>query len=243
MTSGGPGGAVAYKGKLSRLSFRQKTSWLTIRTSNIMVLLSRESCTAIFRVLVGGLACSLIIRSMILPSTTTRMRTHLHFLRQDFLLFHPLYINIPWAPLLGIQCLKLQNLFHHLVRTTHHRYISISDIIAGPPTQISVFLPLNTAVVGGIVSNIHVHFPTDISFVDFVSRACARMGLDTGDAELGYKFLGDLVRDPPSRLQTEEDIREMMKRGVEKIRRARTREVSIIIHNLVCFLSSVFFPK
>ncbi|KAF8153092.1 hypothetical protein B0H34DRAFT_722198 [Crassisporium funariophilum] len=104
--------------------------------------------------------------------------------------------------------------------------------LSGPPTQINVSLPLNTAVVGGIVSHIHVRFPTDISFVDFISRACASMDLEPGDAELGYKFLGDLVWDPPSRLQTEDDLREMMRRGVEKIQRARTWEVSIIIHNL-----------
>ncbi|KIJ96350.1 hypothetical protein K443DRAFT_10688 [Laccaria amethystina LaAM-08-1] len=98
--------------------------------------------------------------------------------------------------------------------------------------QISVSIPLNTAVVGGVVTRVTLRLPTDLSFQDFFSRVCARMDLDPLEALLGYKYPGDLARQPPYRLTTNEELREAMAKRIEKIKRARTREVFMEIHNL-----------
>lgn len=100
--------------------------------------------------------------------------------------------------------------------------------------QINVSIPLNTAVVGGAVTRVTLRLPTDLSFQDFFTRVCARMDLDPLEALLGYKYPGDLARQPPYRLTTNEELREAMAKGIEKIKRARTREVFMEIHNLVC---------
>lgn len=58
------------------------------------------------------------------------------------------------------------------------------------------------------------------------------MDINLTDTSLGYKFSGDTVRMPPYHLKNEEELREVMRKGIEKMRRARTREVFIEIHNL-----------
>jgi hypothetical protein len=83
---------------------------------------------------------------------------------------------------------------------------------------------------------VHVNFrlPIDIPFVDFFSRVCARMDLDPLDARLGYKYGSDRARDPPNQLSNEEELRNAMEKGRNKLRLARTRGVILEIHNLVC---------
>jgi len=60
------------------------------------------------------------------------------------------------------------------------------------------------------------------------------MDLDLLNASLGYKLSGDPVRTPPYCLTNDEELREAIKKGIEKTRRARTREVFVEIHHLVC---------
>jgi hypothetical protein len=59
------------------------------------------------------------------------------------------------------------------------------------------------------------------------------MDLDPADAELGYKFHTDRARDDPHQLSDEQQLREALERGRQLIRRSRTRETILELHNLV----------
>ena len=100
--------------------------------------------------------------------------------------------------------------------------------------NIDVSILLNTGVVGGVIVRVNLRLPTDIPFADFFNRVCARMDLDPLDAKLGYKYGSDRVRDPPNQLSNEEELRVAMEKGRNKLRLARTQEVILEIHNLVC---------
>jgi hypothetical protein len=91
--------------------------------------------------------------------------------------------------------------------------------------------------VGGEVSRITLRLPVDIPFGDFMSRVCARMGLDPRNARLGYKYIGrDPRRNPWHALTNEEDLRAAMDRGVGYIRRARKCRMILEIENLACII-------
>ncbi|PPR02239.1 hypothetical protein CVT24_011467 [Panaeolus cyanescens] len=107
--------------------------------------------------------------------------------------------------------------------------------VQAPPSAavpVTFSLPLNTNVVGGIVTRVTLSLPSDLPFQDFFSRICAHMDLSPSSAILGYKMTGDLVRTAPYRLMDEEDLRNAMSKAVLKIQRARTREIIVEIHNL-----------
>jgi hypothetical protein len=87
---------------------------------------------------------------------------------------------------------------------------------------------------GGKVSRIVLRLPVDIPFEDFMSRVCARMGLDPRNANLGYKYPKDLRRSQWHALANEEDLRAAMDRGVGYIHRARKRRIILEVENLVC---------
>jgi hypothetical protein len=72
-------------------------------------------------------------------------------------------------------------------------------------SAINFSIPLNTNVVGGIVTYIPLRLPSNLPFEDFFSRICARMDLEPLDAELGYRFEGDRAQDPTFRLANNED--------------------------------------
>lgn len=74
---------------------------------------------------------------------------------------------------------------------------------------------------------------TNLSFQDFFSHMCAQMDLDPLEALLGYKYPEDLACQPPYHLTTNKELQEAMAKGIEKIKRAWTREVFMEIHNLV----------
>jgi hypothetical protein len=59
------------------------------------------------------------------------------------------------------------------------------------------------------------------------------MDIQPANAVLGYKFLGDRVSDPANRLANSEDLNQAMSCATDKVKRARTREVILKIHNLV----------
>jgi hypothetical protein len=88
-------------------------------------------------------------------------------------------------------------------------------------------------VENGIVTRVIVRLPTNIIFDDFFERICANMDIQPANAVLGYKFSGDRVSDPANRLANAEDLIQAMSRATDKIKRARTREVILEIHNLV----------
>jgi hypothetical protein len=59
------------------------------------------------------------------------------------------------------------------------------------------------------------------------------MDLDPAEAELGYKFSSDRVGDVPRTLANEQDFIIAIEDGQSLVRRARTRKIEIMIHNLV----------
>lgn len=60
------------------------------------------------------------------------------------------------------------------------------------------------------------------------------MDISPADGLLGYKFSGDPAHTLPYHLSNEEELREAIKNGIEKMKRTRKRKVFIEIHNLVC---------
>src|SRR6266545_2731834 len=100
-------------------------------------------------------------------------------------------------------------------------------------SAINFSIPLNTNVVGGIVTYIPLHLPGNLPFDYFFSWICARMDLEPLDAEIGYRFKGDCTQDPTFRLANDEDWRMVVGCTHEKVRRARTREVVVKLVNLV----------
>ena len=82
-----------------------------------------------------------------------------------------------------------------------------SVLLAAPQvSNIDISLPLNTGIVGGVVSRIILRLPVDIPFADFFSQICARMDLNPIEANLGYKFPCDKARDPPHQLSNDEQL-------------------------------------
>ena len=81
----------------------------------------------------------------------------------------------------------------------------------------------------------------NLAFDDFFERVCANMDVQPADAILGYKFSGGRVSDPANRLANAEDLAQAMSQAIDKIKRARTREVILEIHNLVSGFGC-FFP-
>ena len=99
--------------------------------------------------------------------------------------------------------------------------------------NITVSVPLNTGLVGGITKREQFEVSTDISFEDMFERLCAKMNLNPCNASLGYKFNKDLRRTKYNELTNEDQLRTALARGVELIERARTRPVVLEIQNLV----------
>ena len=106
-------------------------------------------------------------------------------------------------------------------------------------SHISLTVPLNTGVVGGMVTQTPLRLPVDLPFDDFFSRVCARMDLEPLEASIGYKFSGDRKTDAPFRLSSEDELRGAMAKGIEKMKRARTKAVIMEIFNLVCHFMSI----
>jgi hypothetical protein len=100
-------------------------------------------------------------------------------------------------------------------------------------SHINLSIPLNTGVVGGIVTQVPLCLPTDISFEDLFSRVCAKMDLLPLEALLGYKFSSDRKNDPAYQLANEDDLHRAIVKAIEKVKRARSKDVIIEIHNLV----------
>ncbi|KAH7917952.1 hypothetical protein BV22DRAFT_1134975 [Leucogyrophana mollusca] len=99
-------------------------------------------------------------------------------------------------------------------------------------THLTYSIPRNTAIVGAAVSHSMIRLPCDIIFANFWSRVCAHMDLDPAVAELGYKYSFECVGDAPRSLNTDDDLQAAIQRGQDLVRRARSRPVEIMIHNL-----------
>jgi hypothetical protein len=96
---------------------------------------------------------------------------------------------------------------------------------------------MNTGVPRSQVSRVQLCLPVDIGFEDFFSRVCAKMDLNPSEAQLGYKFNTDRVRDDPNQLSSEMQLHEAMEQGKRLLGWARTREIILEIFNLVSYLT------
>ncbi|KAG2749318.1 hypothetical protein P692DRAFT_20732641 [Suillus brevipes Sb2] len=109
---------------------------------------------------------------------------------------------------------------------------AVNSTLGTSDTNITVSVPMNTGVPRGQVSRVQLCLPVDIGFEDFFSRVCAKMDLNPSEAQLGYKFNTDRVRDDPNQLSSEMQLREAMERGKRLLTRARTHEIILEIFNL-----------
>ncbi|KAJ8073233.1 hypothetical protein PM082_020103 [Marasmius tenuissimus] len=76
--------------------------------------------------------------------------------------------------------------------------------------------------------------PASISFTDFLACLChpMRLNVPPDEARLGYKHSGDRVRDPVNELPNEQAWQVAVERTLVGMRRARTHQVVLEIHNL-----------
>lgn len=119
----------------------------------------------------------------------------------------------------------MQPLYWHIFSKFVYRLATI--------THFSLSIPLNTNVVGGIITQTPLRLPIDLTFEDFFSRICAKMELDLLTAKIGCKLSGNHKADAPYQLANEDEFRFVMERVIDKIKRARTKEVIIELFNLV----------
>ena len=207
--------------------------WLTTVRSTKQIL----SCGVIgHHALVSGSMFSQTIQTSMPSICQTikvylpRIRTYLGFTRQLWLLI--------CKSQLQFQLLMAGMLLHrsHLgipVRFSANSACSTSDDSSVDLSHIMFSIPLNTNVVGGIVTCIPLCLSADLSSEDFFSRVCARMDLEPLDAQIRYRYDGDRQKDPTFRLANEDDWRLAIGRTHEKMKRARTWEVVVKLVNLV----------
>lgn len=112
---------------------------------------------------------------------------------------------------------------------------SKDGVTAKHSQMITVSVPLNTAIVGGLITRRELRIPSDLNFADFFSRICANMDIKLEDSSIGYKYHNDRVRDPPRQLSNEDEYTAMMVEMVRKVLVARSRNPVLFIHNLVCY--------
>ena len=101
------------------------------------------------------------------------------------------------------------------------------------PQMVTISVPLNTTIVGGLVTRRELRIPSDIIFADFYSRMCANMDLNPDEALIGYKFHTDRAKDAPRQLSNEAEYLAMMQEMIRRILAARTRNPVLFLHNLV----------
>lgn len=104
-----------------------------------------------------------------------------------------------------------------------------------PPSvqAITVSIPLNTGIVGGLVTRRELHLPSNLAFADFYSRICANMDIQPKDASVGYKYHNDKAKDPPRQLSDVNEYNAMMNEMVRKVLAARSKNPVLFLHNLV----------
>ena len=107
-------------------------------------------------------------------------------------------------------------------------------------SHVDVSIPRNSEVENGIVTRVTNRLPPNLYFNDFFEGICASMDIQPADAVLGYKFSGDRVSDPANRLANADDFGRATSRAIDKIKRARTREVVFEINNLVSDFRRLF---
>ncbi|VDC04641.1 unnamed protein product [Peniophora sp. CBMAI 1063] len=97
-----------------------------------------------------------------------------------------------------------------------------------PPSASSASTPVDVATLPFNT----VRFKRSVPFHIFWSRVCSIMDLPEREALLGYKFDNDKARDLPRELSSDSHLREALNTGFDIQRHARTRVVSVSIHNL-----------
>lgn len=82
-------------------------------------------------------------------------------------------------------------------------------------------------------------FETDISWIDFKSRACAQLDIAVAGAQLGYRVIGlEGPRTPCGELATSEHFDRALCCIIERLSRARSKVYGIKVVDLVSLLLS-----
>ena len=139
--------------------------------------------------------------------------------------FHPPHHNVCAQGFFG-RCLTL-NLATASSANDNGATASRSQII-------TVSVPLNTTIVGGLITRRELRIPSNLVFADFFSRVCANMDIKPEEASIGYKYHNDRARDPPRQLSNESEYVAMMSEMIRKVLAARSRNPVLLLHNLVC---------
>lgn len=111
---------------------------------------------------------------------------------------------------------------------------------SGEVGHIDLSIPRNTEVPNGIVTRINLRLETDLPFKDFfrrfalrwISRLMRQFWATSSPVTVYQMFL--ILSNP-------EELAVAMAKGIEKIKRARSRDVVMEIHNLVLCLSHVIY--
>lgn len=101
------------------------------------------------------------------------------------------------------------------------------------PQMVTISVPLNTTIVGGLVTRRELRISSDLIFADFYLRICAGMDLNPSEASIGYKFHTDRARDVPRELSNESGYLAVVRGMVHKVRASRTRNPVPFLRNLV----------
>lgn len=105
---------------------------------------------------------------------------------------------------------------------------------------ILVTYPVDSNAIGVQTTTRTCLWDTRKSFREFLAEMCKKMQLDESVAILGYKFSADRIKDSARQLSTMEDYEFAMEEIRRKVRNARTKEHTLILHNLVSV--SPIFP-
>jgi len=137
-------------------------------------------------------------------------------------------VGVPPRGMYGWQCC-----FMICWLTPHHPVAPVSGN-QDHPQMVTISVPLNTTIVGGLVTRRELRIPSNLIFADFYSRMCVNMDLDPNEASIGYKFHTDRAKDVPRQLSNELEYLAMMQEMIRKVLAAQTRNPVLFLHNLVC---------
>ena len=98
---------------------------------------------------------------------------------------------------------------------------------------VSIKFPIDSDIIGVPTTTSVCLWDTRKPFLEFWPEMCQKMGLDQGNAKIGYKISGDRVREPARQLSKAEEYEFAMEGIRKKVKSARTKEYKLILHNLV----------
>ncbi|KAJ7174308.1 hypothetical protein C8R46DRAFT_1214515 [Mycena filopes] len=105
-------------------------------------------------------------------------------------------------------------------------------VAAATGTQLAFDVPTNTNVIGATQITRSKKYGRGVPFNTAFVELCETMGLETASAQIGYKWDKEKAAAPVRALATAADWDACLEHGIGLTARARTRQVTCIIHNL-----------